>query len=122
LSGSGIIIFKVMESTRQQKVARLLQRDLAEIMRLKSRIFGSGVMVSVTVVRMTPDLGLAKVYLSIFPSDNSEEVLKAVEKASRNIRYELGTLVGKQLRVVPELKFYLDDSFDYAKRIDDLLD
>ena len=111
-----------MESTRQQKVARLLQRDLAEIMRLKSRIFGSGVMVSVTVVRMTPDLRLAKVYLSIFPSDNSEEVLKAVEKASRNIRYELGTLVGKQLRVVPERKFYLDDSFDYAKRIDDLLD
>ena len=110
-----------MESTRQQKVARLVQKDLAEIMRLNGRRFGQGVMISVTVVRITSDLGLAKVYLSIFPSDKSDDTLKLVEKQTKSIRYELGKKVGKQLRIVPELKFYVDDSLDYAERIDDLL-
>jgi len=110
-----------MESTRQQKVARLVQKDLAEIMRLDARKYGQGVMVSVTVVRITSDLGLAKVYLSIFPSDKSNETIKLVEKHAKSIRYELGSRVGKQLRIIPELKFYIDDSLDYAERIDDLL-
>lgn len=110
-----------MESTRQQKVARLVQKDLAEIMRLNARKFGHGVMISVTVVRITSDLGLAKVYLSIFPSDKSNETLALVQKHGKSIRYELGSKVGKQLRIVPELKFYIDDSLDYAERIDDLL-
>jgi len=110
-----------MESTRQQKVARLVQKDLAEIMRVSARKFGQGVMISVTVVRITPDLGLAKVYLSIFPSDNSSETLTLVQKHAKSIRYELGSKVGKQLRVVPELHFFIDDSLDYAERIDDLL-
>lgn len=110
-----------MESKRQQRVARLLQKDLAEIMRANSHKFASGIMISVTVVRMSPDLGLAKVYLSVFPSDKSQEVLESITQHAKSIRYELGTKVGKQLRIVPELMFYLDDSLDYAARIDDLL-
>lgn len=78
-------------------------------------------MISVTVVRITSDLGLAKVYLSIFPSDKSNETIALVQKQGKSIRYELGSKVGKQLRIIPELKFYIDDSLDYAERIDDLL-
>ena len=110
-----------MESTRQQKVARLILKDLAEIMRVSSRDFGSGVLISVPVVRLTPDLGVAKVYLSIFPSEKGPEVLKRIQDNTKTIRYDLGRKVGKQLRIVPELKFFIDDSLDYADRIDDLL-
>ncbi|MCD6347058.1 MAG: 30S ribosome-binding factor RbfA [Bacteroidales bacterium] len=110
-----------MESKRQQRVARLLQKDLAEIMRVNSRKFATGVIISVTVVRLSPDLGLAKVYLSVFPSGKSKEVIESITQHSKSIRYELGTKVGKQLRIVPELRFYLDDSIDYAAHIDDLL-
>jgi len=110
-----------MESTRQQKVARLIQKDLAEILRTRSRQFGQGVMISVTVVRITPDLGLARIYLSIFPSNNNQDVIGQIEKATSSLRYDLGKLVGKQLRIIPELRFFLDDSLDYAERIDDLL-
>jgi len=111
-----------MESTRQQRVSRLLQKDLAEIMRVNSRKFGTGIMISVTVVRVSPDLGLAKVYLSVFPPAQATDILKAIQEQAKTIRYELGTLVGKQLRVVPELHFFIDDSLDYAERIDELLD
>lgn len=110
-----------LESTRQQKVARLIQKDLAEILRSGSRQFGQGVMISVTVVRITPDLGLARVFLSIFPSENSSDVMERIEENTTSLRYELGKRVGKQLRQVPELRFMLDDSLDYADRIDDLL-
>jgi len=110
-----------MESTRQQKVARLVQKELAEILRQAGRQFGSGVMISVTVVRVTADLGLARVYLSVFPSGHSDNVMERVEQSSASLRFELGKKVGKQLRLVPELRFFLDDSLDYAQRIDDLL-
>lgn len=110
-----------MESTRQQKVARLIQKEIAEFMRQSSRNFGSGVMISVTVVRMTPDLGMARVFLSVFPSEKSKEVLTQVQETNKQIRYDLGKKVGKQLRVIPELQFFIDDSLDYADRIDDLL-
>lgn len=110
-----------MESTRQQKVARLIQKELAEFMRTSSPSFGSGVLVSVTVVRVTPDLGLAKVYLSVFPSNRGTEIVKKVQERAQTFRYDLGKIVRNQLRVIPELKFYLDDSLDYADRIDELL-
>lgn len=110
-----------MESTRQQKVARLVLKELAEIMRLSSRNFGSGVMISVPVVRLTPDLGLARVYLSIFPPEKGQETLKQVKENAKTIRFDLGRKVGKQLRIIPELQFFIDDSLDYANRIDELL-
>ncbi len=110
-----------MESTRQQKVGRLVQKDLAEIMRLSSRNFGQGVVISVTVVRMSPDLSIARVYLSIFPTNKGSEILKNIQAQAKTIRYDLGRKVSKQLRIVPELNFFIDDSLDYAERIDELL-
>ncbi|MCT4602539.1 MAG: 30S ribosome-binding factor RbfA [Marinifilum sp.] len=110
-----------METTRQSKVSRLLQKDLGLIFQQEGRNLFGGKMISVTTVRISPDLGLAKVYLSIFPSDKSEETLEVVKMNTKNIRRILGTKVGKQLRVVPELAFYIDDSLDYIENIDNLL-
>ena len=78
-------------------------------------------MISVTQVRVSPDLGIAKSYLSLFPSDNREEVIEEIRSHAKEIRYILGKKVGQQLRHIPELHFYLDDSFDYAEQIDQLL-
>jgi ribosome-binding factor A len=110
-----------METTRQSKVSRLLQKDLGLIFQQEGRNLFGGKMISVTTVRISPDLGLAKVYLSIFPSDKSDETLEVVKMNTKNIRRILGTKVGKQLRVVPELAFYIDDSLDYIENIDNLL-
>nr|WP_320117941.1 30S ribosome-binding factor RbfA [uncultured Marinifilum sp.] len=110
-----------MESTRQSKVSRLLQKDLGEIFQVESRNLFGGMMISVTTVRISPDLGLAKVYLSIFPSDKSEETLQVIKMSSKNIRRILGRRVGKQLRIVPELAFFIDDSLDYIENLDNLL-
>lgn len=110
-----------MESTRQQKVARLIQKEIAELLRQGSRDFGTGVMISVTVVRISPDLHQARIYLSIFPSQRASEILEQIRSGSKMIRFELGKIVGKQIRVIPEIQFFIDDSLDYAERIDELL-
>lgn len=110
-----------METTRQSKINRLIQKDLSELFQRECREFCSGAMVSVTVVRISPDLSVAKVYLSIFPSAKADEIQKNISEASSQIRYNLGKKVGKQLRIVPELKFFIDDSLDYADKIDELL-
>jgi len=109
------------ESTRQLKVARQIQRDLAEIIRSRGMAAFDGAMVSVSGVKMSPDLSLAKVYVSIFPSSKAGSVMKIIEDNSRRLRGELGNLVAKQLRIVPELAFFLDDSLDYVEHIDELL-
>lgn len=111
-----------MESTRQQKISRLLQKELADIFQKESRNLFLGKMISVTVVRVSPDLGLAKSYISIFPTEDRKEVLKQVRIANPRIRGLLGRKVGKQLRVIPQLEFYIDDSLDYIDNIDRLLD
>ncbi len=109
------------ESTRQQKVGKQIQRDLAEIIQSKGMASFGGAMVTVTSVKVSPDLAVAKVYLSIFPSAKSQDTLKLVNAASRYIRGELGKRISKQLRIVPELLYYVDDSLDYVERIDELL-
>jgi len=109
------------ESTRQQKVGKQLQKDIAEIIQQQGMAMYGGAMVSVTAVRMSPDLGLARVHLSIFPSAKAPDVMKVIEQQSRTIRGELGKRTAKQLRVVPELMFFVDDSLDYVARIDELL-
>lgn len=109
-----------MESTRQAKIARLLQKDLSEIFRLQTAKT-QGVIVSVSAVRVSPDLSIARVYLSIFPSAKSQEVLDNINKQSKTIRYELAQRVRFQLRKTPELAFYIDDSLDYIENIDNLL-
>jgi ribosome-binding factor A len=80
-----------------------------------------GVMVSVTRVKVSPDLGICTAYLSIFPSEKGEELMANINSNEKSIRYELGKRVGKQLRIVPELRFFIDDSLDYIERIDELL-
>lgn len=108
-------------STRQLKVAREIQKDLAEIIRGKGMAVFEGAMVTVSEVRVSPDLSLAKTYVSIFPSAKAEEVMKLLNDNVKALRGELGHQVAKQLRIVPEIVFYLDTSLDYAEHIDELL-
>lgn len=108
-------------STRQLKVGRELQRDLAEIIRSKGMAAFGGAMVTVSEVRISPDLSIAKVYVSIFPSDKTQSVLPVLEENKKAIRGELGRKVASQLRIVPELDFYLDTTLDYAEHIEELL-
>lgn len=109
-----------METTRQNKIARLIQKDLSNIFQQQTRQT-RGILVSVSVVRVSPDLSVAKAYLSIFPSDKAEEILNNINAQTSQIRYALGNLERHQLRIIPELKFFLDDSLDYVENIDRLL-
>ena len=109
-----------MQETRQNRIARLLQKELSLIFQSQTRMM-HGVMVSVTRTRVSPDLSICTAYLSVFPSDKGEELLKNIESNIKTIRYELGTRVHNQLRIIPELRFFIDDSLDYIERIDELL-
>ena len=109
-----------METTRQNKIARLLQKELCEIFQQQTRSM-HGVLISVSTVRISPDLSVARAYLSIFPSEKSAELIKNINDNMKSIRYELGTRVRYQLRIIPELKFFVDDSLDYLEHIDELL-
>ena len=109
-----------METTRQAKIARLLQKELSEIFRQQTAKT-HGVLVSVSAVRVSPDLSIAKVYLSIFPADKSQELIESITASAKTIRYELAQKVRFQLRKCPELSFYIDDSLDYIENIDKLL-
>jgi len=110
-----------MESTRQKKVSRLIQKELADIFLRKNNEFAPGKLVSITVVRVSPDLSFAKVFLSVFPSTNQDEVVNAIKDHTAKIRFELGQKVRTQLRIVPEIAFFIDDSLDYIDNIDKLL-
>jgi ribosome-binding factor A len=98
----------------------LLQKELSIIFQEQTRSM-HGVMVSVTRTKISPDLGICTAYLSIFPSEKGEELLANIEKNQQQIRYALGQRVRYQLRIVPELRFFIDDSLDYIDRIDQLL-
>jgi len=100
-------------STRQNKISRLIQKELADYFLKISRDHFRGKLLSVTIVRVTRDLGIARIYLSIFPTEGAEDILKQIKLISRQIRGDLGKRVGKQIRKIPELEFYLDDSLDY---------
>jgi ribosome-binding factor A len=110
-----------MESVRQQKVSKLLQKELAEIFRGQARTLFGGAFITVTMVRVSPDLGNAKVYLSIMATKDKAAIFKLVNEQNHVIRKKLGAIVGKQLRIVPELQFFIDDSLDYAMKIEELL-
>lgn len=110
-----------MESTRQAKISRLLQKELSEIFRQQTAKT-HGTLVSVSAVRVSPDLSIARVYLSVFPSGQAQEVIESVKHSAKTIRYELAQKVRFQLRKTPELSFYLDDSLDYIEKIDHLLE
>ncbi len=110
-----------MEGTRLAKVGRQIQKDLGEIFQRQSRTSYQGRMITVTSVRVSPDLGLAKVYLSIFPTEKKVEILELVKQNVKTIRHELGQRIRNQMRIVPELAFFIDDSLDYIENIDRLL-
>ena len=110
-----------MDSIRQNKVGRLIQRDLSEMFQRECKEVALGAMLSVTTVRVSPDLSYARIYLSIFPSNRAEEVLRTLEEKNKSIRFILGKKIGKQTRIIPELKFFVDDSLDYIDKIDNLL-
>lgn len=112
--------FAHMTSIRQNKVNRLIQKELGSYFQRFSALYGAG-MITVTNVNIGPDLSHAKVYLSFFPSHNAPGMLASIEERYHEIRKELGSRVGKQLRIVPDLSFYIDDSLDYAERIENLL-
>ncbi|WP_165041036.1 30S ribosome-binding factor RbfA [Dysgonomonas sp. ZJ709] len=109
-----------MESTRQQKINRLIQKEMGEIFLKDARLM-QGILISVSEVRVSPDLGLAKVYLSIFPSEKGKELVENIKANMKAVRFELGQRLGKQLRIIPELAFYLDNSLDHLENIDKLL-
>lgn len=109
-----------MQETRQNKIARLLQKELSLIFQQQTRAM-HGVMVSVTRTKVSPDLSVCTAYLSVFPSERGEEILNNIKDNEKTIRYDLGTRVRYQLRIIPELRFFIDDSLDYIDRIDELL-
>ena len=110
-----------MESTRQLKIAKLLQKEMAQILQQLAREHFSGTLLSVSKVRVSPDLGVAKIYISIFPIAQTKEVFQFLEHNNAKLRGALGHSVGNQLRVVPELLLYVDDSLEYEENIDRLL-
>ena len=110
-----------MATLRQNKVSRLIQKELAEIFQKEMRnAFGSG-LISVTHVFMSPDLSFAKTYLSLYAVKDKKATLESINVQKKDIRGFLGTRVKKQLRIVPEIAFFIDESADYAEHIDELL-
>ena len=109
-----------METTRQQKIARLLQKELSDIFQKDAKAM-QGVIVSITKAYISPDMSVCRAYISVFPSEKAENILKGINAQNSRIRYELGTRVRHQLRIIPELKFFIDDSMDYLEHIDELL-
>ena len=109
-----------METTRQQKIARLIQKELSEIFRLQTAKMG-GVLVSVSAVRVSPDLSVANIYLSIFPDNREQELMNKITDDTGAIRGQLGTLERHQLRIIPELRFFADETIQRMEHIDELL-
>lgn len=109
-----------MENRRQQKIANVLKQDLATLFQRESRTMFGGAFITVTSVRVTPDMSYAKVYLSIFGKEG-ETVLQSVKVKSKEIRHIIAKQVRHQMRKVPEFQFFIDDSLDYYEKIDNLL-
>ena len=109
-----------MDTTRQQKISRLVQKELSEIFR-RETAKTRGTLVTVSSVRVSPDLSVANVRLSIFPSENAQAIIDNITRNERGIRHELAQQTRYQLRRCPELKFHIDDSLNYIDHIDELL-
>ncbi len=110
-----------METNRQKKIAGVIQKDLVDILQGAARDGMKGVVISVTKVHVTSDLGQAKAYLSIFPSDKKEEIMEGITANTVMIRHALALRTKNQLRRMPEMMFYVDDSLDYIESIDKAL-
>jgi ribosome-binding factor A len=115
------INYFIMETTRQSKIARLIQKEISEIFLGFTRSLQQGILVSPTIVRISPDLSVARVYISVFPTNKEQEILDLMNEKSVSIRHDLAQRTRHQLRTVPTLTFFLDDSLDYLENIDQLL-
>ncbi len=109
-----------METTRQNKVARLLQKELSDMFQRQTAAM-HGVLVSVSKCRVSPDISVCRAYLSVFPSERAQEIVSNINANVKSVRFELGKRVRLQLRIIPELKFFVDDSLDYDEHIGELL-
>lgn len=107
-----------MESKRQQKVGRQIQKDLGEIFQQDAKHLVSGSFVTITAVRVSPDLGIARAYLSFLPDKNKSFLLETIKENTKFIRQKLAERVRHQLRIVPHLQFYIDDTAEYAAKMD----
>ncbi len=107
-----------MDNTRQQKIAKQIQKDIAEIFQKEGAALVRGMLITVTAVRVSPDFGYAKVYVSVFPFERSDELMRELEKNNWFIRRALGQRIRNQLKNVPEIQFFLDDSLEYIEHID----
>ena len=118
-----IWIIKIMENTntRQQKIAKQIQRDIAEIIQRDYSALLRGILVTVTTVRVSVDLAYAKVYVSVFPFDKAQATLDLLTEHNRAIRGTLGNRMRNQVKSIPELQFFIDDSLEYIENIDNLL-
>jgi len=114
-------LYTTMDSTRQQKFSRLIQKEIAEIFQFDMKGKFGKIMITVTQVRVSPDLGVAKIYVSLFPVKEKDVMMELIKKNTSEIRGALGKRIRHQARVIPELIFYIDDSLDYAENIDRLL-
>jgi ribosome-binding factor A len=110
-----------MTSIRQNKMARMVQKELGDYFLKEGRSMYGGALITVTTVRMSPDFALARVYLSIFEPSGSKGAFDLIEENKKHIRHHVGQKIRNQVRVVPELAFFVDDSLDYAENIENLL-
>jgi ribosome-binding factor A len=110
-----------MESRRQQKFAKLIQKELSDVFMRDVPELVQGAFVTVTIVRISPDLSVAKIYLSVLASSDPSSVVKTMQESSKAVRFHLGNRIRNQVRIIPELVFYLDDSQEYAQKIDRLM-
>lgn len=111
-----------MESKRQQKFAGVIQKDLAEIFQREGMSFLPNMLVTITKVRMTPDLAIARVFLSFFNSQDSSLALNTIKAHASEIRYKLGARIKNQARIIPHLEFFIDDTNEYVERMDEIFD
>ena len=109
-------------TTRQNKIARLIQKEMAGLFLRELKSEFNNLLISVTVVRITSDLSLARCYLSIYPPEKANDTMNYIKHITKNIRGLLGNKVAKQLRIIPNLEFFIDDSFNYLENIDRLLE
>ena len=116
---AGIVIFAVMETNRQKKIGGVLQRDLADLLQQTLKDAGKqGVLISVSKVRVTSDLSIAKAYLSIFPPKEALQLMEELKSIKSQLKHKLALRTKNQLRKMPELDFFLDDSLEYIKKIE----
>ena len=111
-----------MESKRQQKFAGVIQEDLAAIFQREGNSYLPNTMVTITKVRVTPDLAIARVFLSFFNTDNAALALQNIKSHASEIRYKLGARIKDQVRIIPQLEFFVDDTSEYVERMDKIFD